>query len=339
MRTPASESKSHKSGIASKRNTPGERDPARLPYAYKNEGQPPARQSVDELRELQRKTFAAISHPLDSHGETQSRFRDGRPMEEVASEFIKPNDRLTSLERLSIYNRQYWFRLMDCLWDDYPGLRALLGHQKFERLRIAYLERYPSHSFTLRNLGSRLFQFLQEEPALTSPIQGMCLDMARFEWAQVVAFDGLAKPPLSVDDLLGHDPENLRLGLQPYMSILEMDYPLDDFVLALKKRDEAMRSEASNAIETTEAKPHPRRAKRPARKKVFLAVHRHENDLYYKRLAPAEHEILKSLQDGCTLAEACAAGIALDPDAKVDWGMQIQTWFSAWAEIGWFCKR
>ena len=36
-------------------------------------------------------------------------------MRAAASEFIKPNDRLSSFERLEIYNRQYWFRLLDCL--------------------------------------------------------------------------------------------------------------------------------------------------------------------------------------------------------------------------------
>ena len=58
----------------------------------------------------------------------QKRWIDGRPMEEAAADFIKPNDRLSSFERLEIYNRQYWFRVLDCLWDDYPGLRAVLGN-------------------------------------------------------------------------------------------------------------------------------------------------------------------------------------------------------------------
>jgi hypothetical protein len=45
-------------------------------------------------------------------------------MHDVAAEFIKPNDRLSSFERLEIYNRQYWFRVLDCLYDDYPGPRV-----------------------------------------------------------------------------------------------------------------------------------------------------------------------------------------------------------------------
>ena len=77
-------------------------------------------------------------------------------MREVAAGFIKPNDRLTSLERLEIYNRQYWFRMKDCFYDDYPGLRAVLGDRRFERLACAYLARHPSESFTPAQPGPAL---------------------------------------------------------------------------------------------------------------------------------------------------------------------------------------
>ena len=72
------------------------------------------------------------------------------------AEFIKPNDRLTSLERVEIYNRQYWFRLIDCLYEDFPGLATVLGKREFNRRAIlAYLQSFPSRSYTLRNLGKR----------------------------------------------------------------------------------------------------------------------------------------------------------------------------------------
>ena len=48
-------------------------------------------------------------------------------MEQLAEEFIKPNDRLTSFERLQLYGRMYWFRLYDAIRDDCPGLMAALG--------------------------------------------------------------------------------------------------------------------------------------------------------------------------------------------------------------------
>ncbi len=157
----------------------------------------------------------------------QKRWTDGSRMEELAAAFIKPNDRLSSFERLEIYNRQYWFRVLDCLYDDYPGLRTIVGERKFLKLITAYLVRYPSDSYTFRDLGSRLEQFLLEEPQWSAPRQELARDMVRFEWAQVVAFDGPSKPPISPDDILDTPPSKFRLGPQPYLSLLELDYLRD----------------------------------------------------------------------------------------------------------------
>jgi hypothetical protein len=302
---------------------------------------PPQRgsQSIAQLRELQRLALGAVRLPLSRAGRTRSRWRDGQPMTRVAASFIKPNERLTSLERIEIYNRQYWYRLLDCLWDDYPGLRAILGLKKFEKLRIAYLDRYPSKSYTLRNLGSRLVQFLQEEPALAKPHQKLCLDMARFEWAQVVAFDGEAKPPLSVDDLLGKDPAKLTIALQPYITLMRMDYPLDDFVLAVKKQDSAMRGEASNAVEANRDIERAKKIRLPKPKTIHLAVHRHQDDLYYKRQEPVAFDILTRLRDGATIDQACAAALPVDDQSETDWAAMVQKWFADWMELGWICKR
>jgi hypothetical protein len=63
----------------------------------------------------------AITHPLTATSRTQRRGPDGRPTAELAARFIKANDRLTALERLEIYNRMYWYRILDCFHDDCPG--------------------------------------------------------------------------------------------------------------------------------------------------------------------------------------------------------------------------
>src|SRR6516225_8318600 len=180
--------------------------------------------SVRQLRELQRVMASTLFRPLTPQWRMQKRWTDGAAMAEVASEFIKPNDRLSSFERLEIYNRQYWFRVLDCLYDDYPGLRAILGSRKFMKLITAYLTRYPSNSYTLRDLGSRLEEFPREEQQWAAPQEELALDMARFEWAQIVAFDGPSKPPITPDDILDTPPAKLHLGLQPYLSLLELDY-------------------------------------------------------------------------------------------------------------------
>jgi hypothetical protein len=294
---------------------------------------PPRQNSTEDLRTFQRLMTHAVVRPLAPGDRLQSRWIDGRPMAEVAGSFIKPNDRLTAFDRLEIYNRMYWFRLIGCFHEDNPALRALLGERRFEKLARAYLAKYPSRSFTLRNLCSRLEQFIREEPRWTASRTAFALAVARFEWAQTVAFDGEARPALTADDIADTAPARLRLGLQPYLSLLTFDYPVDDYVLAVKRRT-ALRAEASNAVDT--AGPTGGSRKRvavPRRARTHIAVHRHTNRLYYKRLSLAELRILEALGAGRPLGQAVAAGgRRVRPD-------QVRDWFATWMKLGWLCQR
>src|SRR5476651_1862675 len=99
----------------------------------------------------------------------QPKWVDGESTRKAVATFIKPNDRLTSFDRLEIYNKQYWFRLLDSLYEDFPGLRSVIGETRFHKMSIAYLNKYPSTSFTLRDLGSRLEKFLAKESQWMAP--------------------------------------------------------------------------------------------------------------------------------------------------------------------------
>ncbi len=283
----------------------------------------------------------ALFRPLTPQWGMQKRWTDGTPMISVASEFIKPNDRLTSFERLEIYNRQYWYRVLDCLYDDYPGLRAIVGERKFMKLAKAYLTRHPSESYTLRNLGNRLEQFLRDEPDWCAPREELAIDMVRFEWAQVVAFDGPSKEPLTPDDILDTPPSKLKLALQPYISLLELNFAVDDFLIAVKKQEtDGLRGEASNAKNAApKASGRRKRVRFPKRENIYLAVHRHDNVLYYKRLEQEEYAILKSLDQGVTVEDACLEAVTLSKRTNVDWPAEIKQWFDTWSTLGWFCHR
>jgi hypothetical protein len=293
----------------------------------------PKRQTARQFLELQRLMAGTVMQSLTADGDMRPRWRDGRAMKKVASSFIKPNDRLTSFERLEIYNRQYWYRIKDCFFDDYPGLRAILGEEKFERMALAYLKECPSKSFTLRNLGGRLVKFLEANPRWTRPLQKPALDMARLEWAHIEAFDNEAKPRLEVDSLLGADPEKVRLALQPHLTLLQLGYELDDFLIKLKHGD-GLRSEASNAMAQRRTK-HQRPLKRHLRPKtIFVAVHRHEDSVYYKRLQPGQFRLLSAFESRATVAEAFEMLAEFSGSDVV----QIKNWFETWAALGWFCK-
>jgi hypothetical protein len=253
-------------------------------------------------------------------------------MAEVVEEFIKPNARLTASERLKIYSISYWYRLIEGVYDDAPGLRGLLGEEKFDALVRAYLAKYPSQSFTMRNLSARLAQFIREVPRLTAPDTALAHAIARFEWAQTQGFDGEAKPVLTPDDLADTPPAKLRLGLQPYLSIFAFDWPVDDYVLAIKKRV-ALRSEASNMIDRGLRAVSRKVVRRPLRKKTFIVVHRYNLKLYYKRVDAPAFKMLTAIAAGRTLEQAvAAAGRGVKPE-------QVREWFATWMELGWFCRR
>jgi hypothetical protein len=298
--------------------------------------------STGDLADLQRAMWGVISRPLTDESRMQPRWTDGRPTSAIADQIARPNDRLTSFERLEIYNRMYWFRVLDSLYDDCPGLRAVLGDRKFIALAEAYLVKHPSASFTLRNLPSRLAHFIQAEPRYTRPHTALCLDLARFEWARVEVFDTAANPVFTANDLLDLPAARqgkLKLALQPYLQLLRLGHPVDDFVLAVKKREaELLRGDASNAPSALR-QLRERKVKRPRPERVHVAVHRVDGQIFFKRLEPAAYRILVALRGGATLERALATGIPRAQHSRADWAGRVQDWFRTWMELGWLCRR
>jgi hypothetical protein len=71
---------------------------------------------------------------------------------------------------------------------------------------------------------------------------------------------------------------------------------------------------------------------------TWLAVHRADLSLYYKRLTRPEYRTLCALRDGRTLREALEAGFS---GARFAFDRQlhlVRSWFANWAQLGWICK-
>lgn len=301
------------------------------------EGRAPAKiGSPRALYQMQRLMFAAISRKLTSGYHTQSRWVDGTAMAAMARQFIKPNDRLTSLERLEIYNRQYWFRLLDCLYDDFPGLRQVLGEKRFMALSREYLSQYPSRSFALRDLGRYIPEFLMKEPRWAGSRLALALDMVRLEWAQIQAFDGPALPVVDAQYLAGGDPARVRVKLQPYLSLLRLGFPLDEFSQALKRRDSLHTEAAESRRRRRSVKP----VALPTPERIFLAVHRYDNRVFFKRLEEPAFMLLEELGRGVTVGAAVAQALTpyISTDAGADWPGRIKAWFTDWTSLGWLCR-
>lgn len=297
------------------------------------------------LAELQREMAAAVMMPLTPDEDMRTHAPDGRPMTEVAAAFIAPNSRLTSFERLEIYNRQYWYRVLGALAEDFPALRLIVGARAFERLSIDYLTAHPSRSFSLRNLGSRLEQWLAAHPQAAGRRQRLALDVVKIEWAFVEAFDNAERTPLTLDQIATLDG-NSRLGLQPHLQLLALDYPADELVLELHKEQKRGASEAGVKQEDAaladpesgvDADNRPAPLPRLRRKPTWVAAHRFDNAVYYRRLAYEEFLTLTALARGLSLGDALEAGFKGSRKSEARQAALVGSWFAHWAQLGWVC--
>ena len=287
------------------------------------------------LLELQRRMTHDVTRPLNADFSMQLETEDGSSIAQMAETYIKPNDQLSSFDRLEIYNRQYWFRVIGAVAEDFSALQTVLGSKRFDALVLAYLKENPSASFTLRNLGAKLPAFLETHPELSSRRHQLALDVANLEWAYVEAYDSAALPPLNESDFAYLTAES-RLVLQPHVQLLALRYPVDELVLAVHQANPSA-DILSNAVAERRQRT---RTTLPVmrRSATLLAVHRFEDSVYYRRIDREEYLLLSALQQRHSLSQAIEAAFTTTKLTEEDQADRIRQYFSHAAELGWLCQ-
>ncbi|MDQ3092115.1 MAG: DNA-binding domain-containing protein [Actinomycetota bacterium] len=278
-------------------------------------------QAEANLLRLQRRFLAAVREPIfgDSRGRSELPPREGDVSGDfvrIADELITPSATLAPTERLELYHRQYWYRLLDSIAEDFPGLRRLLGDEDFWRLMEAYLEAVPPRSFTLRHLGAGLADFIARGPDLVpNPIHAE--DLARVEYALCLAFEAGEEAPLLPGEL-----GEAELDLQPHLTVLALRTPGDTLWRAAKRdgRRALIRGPS----------PRPNR---------FVAIYRQDLRPHVERLPRAAFSVLAAICDQGSLEAAmeCVTaerGLLRASDAK-----RVGEWFGRWTARGWFIRR
>jgi hypothetical protein len=286
------------------------------------------------LEDLQRTMAAAVMMPLTADDEMRSHAPDGRAMEDVAAGFIAPNSRLSSFERLEIYNKQYWFRVLSGLAEDFPVLRAVVGARNFDGLSVAYLNEHPSRSFSLRNLGSKLVEWLGAHPEFTGRRHALAVDVTRIEWAFVEAFDNPESTPLTLEQIATLDGDS-RLAVQQHVRLLALNYPADEVALALHSGEKRQASEAGVKHEGGEDQPV--RLPKLRRRAVWVAAHRVDFNVYYRRMEREEFLTLEAIRAGQSLGAALESAFSESRIPEMRRAGRVRAWFSTWAELGWIC--
>jgi hypothetical protein len=296
------------------------------------------------LEQLQRTFLDLIKQPLTGKGRLRVRTLDGRSIKGLADQLITPSAKLTAFERLELYSQSYWLRILEAFNENFPGLRAVVGKPRFDRLARAYLTDCSPDSFDLNRLGNRLEAWLAEHPRYAHYRQRVALDMVRLEWAKIETANSGERPTLTANGLasvvaspvtsfgasLGEDP---TIELQPHLRLLQLGHPVDELLMRIDDETSAP------AKPKRRTRASARRLRIPRARAVYLAVHRQGPTVCFKSLEPEAFVLLRALQDGSHLSEAIQASVEGSREGVEQRARSLQHWFADWAALGWFCDR
>lgn len=243
---------------------------------------------------------------------------EGRKRGRPAADVILPSKTLAPEERVGIYGEMYFLRLAECLGEDYPAVRKLVGANGFEKLARTYLKKHPSRHYSLNLLGRKLPDFL--DAAGKMPRHAMLADVARVERAIAESFDAEVSPPMTPADLAMIPPgawETGRMRMTESLRLLALEHRANAIVTACRQDKEI---------------PSLGRAK------SWVAVFRKEWTVWRMDLSEPMHAVLTALAKGKPLAKSLAAGARAYKGSPEQMQTDVHQWFREWATEGLFVE-
>jgi hypothetical protein len=204
----------------------------------------------------------------------------------VAAGLVRNGGALTAVERIDIYANMYFFRIRDCLEDDFPAVLAVIGGAHFHNLITDYLLHHPPSHFSLRYAGRHLAPFLTHHPLSKQwPYLG---DLASFEWAIVEAFDAADTVPLDAQALVRIPQDEwpaLHFSLVPPARLLTLGWPVHEVWQRRASHDEGV-GVAAHA--------------------THVRVWRQDLRVFHRVIDPVEMSALGAIVAGASFGEVCA---------------------------------
>jgi hypothetical protein len=243
---------------------------------------------------------------------------------------IAPSSRQTSVERLTVYAQSYWARLVGCLEEEFPTVRAAVGDEAFASFAVGYIEAHPSTSYTLGRLSDRFVSYLQETAAhaaghTDARWSQAVVEIARLERAITEVFDAPGGEtigyltPIELAAIAPDRQADLKLTLLPTVRLMTFDHDVNEFFTAVRR-----------AAPSGESPPWP------AERRTYLALSRRDFVVRRHALSHPEFVLLSGVAAGTTLSGALAS-LFDDPTIDVESAAaSLGRWFAAWSEAGLF---
>lgn len=284
-----------------------------------------------ELDRIQRWMQAVITHPegvsagIDSEAARRHIDVQATQVEQV----IGRSRALDSIQRLHVYGNAYYARLIECMSGEFPATKAALGEESFGRFVMAYLQTFPSMSYTLGDLGQAFPEYLARSrpPRETEGPDwaDFLVELATLERVYSDVFDGPGEEQtslLSAEGMSTVPPDrwgDIRLQTADSLHLLTFQFPVQEYIAAVRQDREAT---IPQPVETR------------------LAISRRDYIVRRRLLSPLAYQLLTELQLGTTLGAAIEASMS---EANVDlnmnfWSAQLQEWFQNWTKDGYFVR-
>ena len=285
------------------------------------------------LNTIQRWLQAVITHPDGVRAGVDSptaRQLVGVTQTDVA-QVILPSREMTSLDRLQIYGRAYFGRLLECLAAQFPAVQHAVGEEAFNGLAFGYLVDHPSKSYSLSTLGNSFDEYLtatrpprSDEADPDKPdFADFLIELARLERVYAEVFDGPGperSPTLNVNDLARLSPQQFadsRMVFHSCVRLLELQFPVHDYATAIRRKLEPT---------TTVARP------------INLVVTRRDYVVRRFEVTKPQFQLLASLMKGETVGAALMQLLAEPTTDGATLQTDLQMWFRDWSAAPLFAE-
>ena len=218
-----------------------------------------------------------------------------RAERDAADGLVRGDTRLSSVERLDVYANMYFFRIRDCLKDDFAAVAAVVGEAAFHNLITDYLLVHPSSHFSLHYVGQHLPRFVATHAiAKTWPYLP---DLAALEWSIMEAFDAPDAEPITAASLATIPAERwatLRFAVTPSLRMLRLDWPVHEVWARTQRGEDAGEVRATPTV---------------------IRVWRQNLRVFHRAIDVTESAALGAVTNGATFAETCESIAAVADDA------------------------
>jgi hypothetical protein len=117
-------------------------------------------------------------------------------------------DAFDSAERLAIYRNNFLISLGEALKANFPVTLQLLGAEFFEQAARRFVLAQPPQRPCQFEYGAGLADYLRDLPHLAT--RPYIVDVARFEFARIAAYNAPVEPAVTPEALVGLSPERLE---------------------------------------------------------------------------------------------------------------------------------